>query len=131
MLIDRVQPPHGRQVRKDADLRGDQTVGSDRQVILRFQVDKAEQRNDKSRKYAGHQQGPLVERVNSGSCIKLSPERLQRRYTFLLAVGNTCEASTVRGRSLAGRLAKCCGERARLAEAYRQSDVRHRRRGFH
>src|ERR1700676_3269827 len=58
MLIDRVQPPLWRQLRKDADLRGDHPVGSHRQVILGFQIDKSEQRNDKSRKYSGHQQGP-------------------------------------------------------------------------
>jgi hypothetical protein len=58
MLIDRVQPPLWRQVCKDADLRGDQTVGSHCQVVLRFQVDKLEQHNDKNRKNTGYQQGP-------------------------------------------------------------------------
>src|SRR5437899_9685261 len=41
MLIDRVQPALGRQIRKDTHLRGDHTVGSNRQVMFRFQVDKA------------------------------------------------------------------------------------------
>jgi hypothetical protein len=58
MLIDGVEPPLGRQFRKDADLRGDHTVGSYRQVSFRFQVNEPEQGNDKSRKYTGRQQGP-------------------------------------------------------------------------
>jgi len=58
ILVDRVQPPLGRQVRKDADLPSDHAVGPHRQIVLRFQVDKPEQRNDKDRGYAGHQQRP-------------------------------------------------------------------------
>src|SRR6266851_2588772 len=62
MLIDRVQPPLGRQVGEHADLRGDHAVGSRRQVIFRFQINKPEHRNDKRRKYAGHQKGPAQRR---------------------------------------------------------------------
>ena len=59
MLIDRVQPALGRQIRKDTHLRGDHTVGSNRQVMFRFQVDKGKQRNDKAREQRRHQQSPL------------------------------------------------------------------------
>src|SRR5216684_3291446 len=48
------------------------------------------------------------------------------RSRFLLALMNSCEASAIRGRSEAGRLAKRGGERACLAEAHLQSDIRHR-----
>jgi hypothetical protein len=39
-------------------LRRDHTVGSHRQVIFRFQVNKPEQRNNESRDYASHQKSP-------------------------------------------------------------------------
>src|SRR5258708_35614371 len=58
MLIDRLQPPLRRQVGNDTHLRGDHMGGSHRQVMLGFQVDKSEQRDGKSRKYARHQPGP-------------------------------------------------------------------------
>ena len=55
MFIDRVQPALGRQMCKDAHLRGDHPVGSNRQIMFRFQVDKTEQRNDKAREQRGYQ----------------------------------------------------------------------------
>ncbi len=55
MLVDRVMPAPGRQVGEDPHLRGDHTVGSGRQLTFRFQINKPEQRNDKGREYAGHQ----------------------------------------------------------------------------
>jgi hypothetical protein len=58
MLIDRVQSPLGRQVGEHGHLRGDHTVGSHRQVIVRFQVNKLEQRNNESRDYASRQKSP-------------------------------------------------------------------------
>src|ERR1700682_4363521 len=76
-------------------------------------------------------QRSVVERVNSGSCIKSFRRKMTELFRFLLALGNACEATAGRGRSLADGLAKRRGERACLVEAHGQSDFRHRRRGFH
>src|ERR1700730_2249295 len=65
--------------------------------------------------------------VPSSACPS---RRYGGRSTFLLPMSNSCEASAIRGRSEAGRLAKRGGERACLAEADRHSDLRHRRCGF-
>jgi hypothetical protein len=57
-LVNRVEPLAGWQGNENSYLRGDGSVGSQRQVMLRPQVDESEQCNGKCRKDAGHQCGP-------------------------------------------------------------------------
>jgi hypothetical protein len=57
-LIDRVAPLIGRQGQEAVHLQSDYTIGTDRQVMLGFQVDESEQCNGKRRKHARHQYCP-------------------------------------------------------------------------